>query len=420
MDTTAIVLSACVAAYVVALIRGLSGDRRVALYGPIALLKCQKCVDIIRRLTCARLRNVALVAVATWIAAMVAGMAMLMMSAVASFRIPPEQAPSPVTLIGLPGLNPLIPLTYGAVGLAIAVAVHELAHGITMAANRLTIKSAGLVLLGLPLGAFVEPGDDFQSAEDIVKVKVYSSGPFANLGVAVLALILLSQLFSGVGPAVEGVGIASVYPGSPAESAGLKAGDVITQVDGKRVVDLESFFSAMEGKRAGDTITMVLSDNRSLTITLADRFTFTRRPEDRGRGFIGVELVDLNELKKSLPALSNGLLEPLWRLLSLPFTFQRILLLSSFYTQPIGGWDIVHALLWVSWMNAAIGLTNVLPVIPLDGGSALAAMLRFTLRRAPPHRREMIIRALLATLSASTAAMIAAPIVVPRLRLLVP
>lgn len=413
-------LSACVAVYLVVLVKGYLGDRRVTLYGPIVLLKCQRCVDLVKRLAYTRLRNVALIAVASWIVTMAMGMAMLTMSAIASFRIPPDQAPSPVTLIGLPGLNPLIPLTYGAVGLIAAVAVHELAHGIALAANKLSIKSAGLVLLGLPLGAFVEPGDDFQSAGDIVKVKVYSSGPFANLGVAVLALLLLTHLLLGVVPAVVGVGVTGIYPGSPAERTGLKPGDVITLVDGKRVTDLDSFFSAMEGKRAGDTVTITLGNNRSFTIVLADRFDFTRRSEDRGKGFIGIELTDLSGLKEALPLVSGEPLEAAWKLLSIPFAFQRILLFSHFYTSPLGGWDITYVLLWISWMNAAIGLTNVLPILPLDGGSALLSTLRLILRKSPAHRRELLIKTLVTLASVFTAAMIVAPIVVPRLRLFIP
>ncbi|MEM3944415.1 MAG: site-2 protease family protein [Thermofilaceae archaeon] len=420
MDATLAALSVCVAVYLVMLVRGYLGDRRVSLYGPVVMLKCQKCVDLIKRLACTRMRNVAFVAVASWVVAMVAGMAMLTMSTLASFRIPPEHAPSPATLIGLPGLNPLIPITYGAVGLVVAVAVHELAHGLALAANRLSIKSAGLVLLGLPLGAFVEPGDDFQSAEDIVKVKVYSSGPFANLVVAALALLLLTQLFAGAGPVVEGIGVTGIYPGSPAEKAGLKPGDVITWVDGKRVTDLDSFFSAMEGKKAGDAVTIALSDNRSLTITLADRFDFTKRSEDKGKGFIGIELIDVGGLKEALPLISGNPLEVAWKLLSIPLAFQRLLLLSHFYNQPPGGWDTTYVLLWISWMNAAIGLTNVLPVVPLDGGSALVSTMKLILQRSSAPRRELIVKTLVAVVSAVTAAMIVAPIIVPRLRLLIP
>ncbi|MEL6906110.1 MAG: PDZ domain-containing protein, partial [Planctomycetota bacterium] len=51
-----------------------------------------------------------------------------------------------------------------------------------------------------------------------------------------------------------GVRVAEPLPGSPAAVAGLRAGDVVTGVDGRRVTDLASLEAAMAPTRAGQTV----------------------------------------------------------------------------------------------------------------------------------------------------------------------
>ena len=42
--------------------------------------------------------------------------------------------------------------------------------------------------------------------------------------------------------------------GSPAESAGLKAGDILTQFDGKPIQNLYDFTYALRSKKPGDVV----------------------------------------------------------------------------------------------------------------------------------------------------------------------
>ncbi len=50
--------------------------------------------------------------------------------------------------------------------------------------------------------------------------------------------------------------VASVAPGSPAQSAGLRAGDVITQVDGRPVASPVNVTEAIDVLRPGDKLTL--------------------------------------------------------------------------------------------------------------------------------------------------------------------
>ena len=69
-----------------------------------------------------------------------------------------------------------------------------------------------------------------------------------------------------MGPVEHGVRITGVREGSPAAQAGLVAGDIIVEFDGKDVGDLYAFTYALREKSPGDVVAVaVLRDGRRLT-----------------------------------------------------------------------------------------------------------------------------------------------------------
>jgi hypothetical protein len=65
-----------------------------------------------------------------------------------------------------------------------------------------------------------------------------------------------------------GVRLTGVTPGSPADKAGVKAGDVIVEFGGKRVGDLYEYTDALRAHQPGDTVQVVLRrDGQQLTVT---------------------------------------------------------------------------------------------------------------------------------------------------------
>jgi putative serine protease PepD len=78
----------------------------------------------------------------------------------------------------------------------------------------------------------------------------------------------------GVETASGGVRLTQIRPGTPAATAGLRAGDVITAVDGDRVASAAELQGAIDAKRPGDTIELTYSragKSHTAQVQLADR-----------------------------------------------------------------------------------------------------------------------------------------------------
>jgi putative serine protease PepD len=70
--------------------------------------------------------------------------------------------------------------------------------------------------------------------------------------------------------------VASVTGSSPAASAGVKAGDVVTALDGKKITGSSGLVAAIAGRSPGDRVTLTIrrgSASRTLTVTLGTQPT---------------------------------------------------------------------------------------------------------------------------------------------------
>ena len=112
----------------------------------------------------------------------------------------------------------------------------------------------------------------------------------------------------------QGLRVRSVYPGSPAERAGLLAGDLVVSIDGKAVETGADFDTALTSLGPGKTVTIVYrrrSDERTAKATTA------RAPEDLGlevlRRELGLAVTETRaglavaSVRRGLPADEKGI-----------------------------------------------------------------------------------------------------------------
>ena len=125
------------------------------------------------------------------------------------------------------------------------------------------------------------------------------------------------------GPAGAGVLVHRVRPDSAGAKAGLAAGDVIVEVDGKRVGEPADVLGALAGKKPGDVVKLsVVRDKKPLALTAtlqkgaprahgfdfdvdAEAFQFDFDWPDgmgKGMGMAGIAFPDTEELEKQLDA----------------------------------------------------------------------------------------------------------------------
>jgi C-terminal processing protease CtpA/Prc len=93
----------------------------------------------------------------------------------------------------------------------------------------------------------------------------FGGGP---LGAEVMEMSEELRRFFGA-PADRGVLVNRVEADSPGAQAGLKAGDVIVEVDGKRVVDADDVREVLLGKKAGEKVTVAVVRAKAKTSLVA-------------------------------------------------------------------------------------------------------------------------------------------------------
>lgn len=173
--------------------------------------------------------------ISLWIcfSAMIALMLLLIWEAYIVLSIPKSFAPSPELMLGIPGLNPIIPLWYGILGLAVGIFVHEFAHGILSGAGRIKVESLGILLLIVPIGAFVEPNEDqLKETTRFKRSRLFAAGPATNIIVAFICLIILLGLLAPAAkPVHEGAIVLGIGADSPADHFGVSIWSEVIAVD---------------------------------------------------------------------------------------------------------------------------------------------------------------------------------------------
>ncbi len=384
------VAAGLVAAYLLVLVAlhragRLGPNRALTLFGPFLMTKTQRGRSLLDRWGRFRrawsaMGDLGLVLAAT---AMVSIVVVLAIEAVLAARIPSSEAPSVTEALGLPGINPFIPLGYGLVAIVVGIVIHELFHGIVARSQNIAVKSLGILWFVVPVGAFVEQDDqEMMRASRRARGRVAAAGILANFLIALLCFALLAVAVSGtVHPAATGVGVAVVEADTPAGNLSMRAGDIITAINGTPTTTNAVFYALLEASHARERISIDFY-SASAGRLIATTTTLAPYPGDPTRGFLGVAPTTLTP-----SALVTTIATPWASPLGAFSGFVYWVILPPAGLEPVAGstlgffhlsgplagvgsggfWLAANLLYWLAWMNLLLGLSNGLPLIPLDG-----------------------------------------------------
>jgi len=366
--------------------RMLGPDRPLSLFGPALMIKTRRGRTLLERAgRFHRLWSVlGDVGIALAAVSMVIVVVLLFVGAITALSVPAAAAPSPQEALGIPGINPIIPISYGIIALVVGIALHELMHGVMARSQKIGVKSIGVLILVVPIGAFVEQDEqDMGKAPRRHRDRVAAAGVLANLALAAIFSVGVAALVATTAvPNATGVGVGYVLPGTPAANASLSAGDILTAVNGTTTMTNGDLFNALSTTHAGQTVSVTYYSAGQGT-TLTQSLTLAASPSNASRGFLGIGVTYLTP-----PGLVQTLTNPFASPSGPIIGFTNWLVLPIAGLQPISGstqsfyhlsgplapmgsgtfWFLVNTLYWLAWINLLLGVSNALPLVPLDGG----------------------------------------------------
>lgn len=338
----------------------------------------------------------------------------LLATLVLAFTTPPaDDPPAPLTLVGVPGINPIIPFGWGIVAFVIALVIHELGHGIQARAHGMRVRSFGLLLLGpLPLGAFAEPEyDELMRAPRRERQRMFAAGPATNIYASLGAFVILAMLASQLVAATPGVHATQIVVDSPAQQSGLQPYESITMVDDDPVSTPAGLIDRLDDEGAGETVRLTIHNHttgeaRTTDLVLADQHAWLLANEDVSREELDRAGIEPGDAFLGVGGLSSGtagvdrLAGPLGRawsddpllrgigmiihplmLLRVPLDQQGAAVVTYEIDMLEAGDGAVASLLgvggllfliqlmfWLVWVNILLGFTNLIPMVPFDGG----------------------------------------------------
>lgn len=320
--------------------------------------------------------------------------------------------PSPDLLLGLPGINPIIPLGYGIFGLSVAIILHEFSHGILARVAHIRIRSLGVIFLIFPIGAFVEPEEEeMRALPRRERARLFAAGPATNILLAILFAVLFSSvMMSAVTPVREGVGIVG-FPEdipSPARVAGMEPYTVITSINRTPIHSFADFATVLSGVELNTTIVVVAYDP-STEISTSYNVTPTTRNPVTGRAVLGILALDIDPSyyhPLSDPDRFGGIPGAIVTYIILPFQGRAPIDDPAVRFYQVGGpwavlpapvfWVLANTAYWLFWLNIMLGATNALPAVPLDGGylfrDGVESLVSRMRKGIPPAERDRIVR----------------------------
>jgi len=253
--------------------------------------------------------------------------------------------PSPINLL-LPGVEiapgiPTMTFLYWIIVIFILATVHEMSHGIFARLNKIKLKSSGFAIIAILLpilpAAFVEPDEkQLERAKTKTKLSVLSAGSFANFITAAFSLLILVFILTPITASTitgSGVLVTGFDENFSISESGMVPGEKILTVNDETIGDVYVFVEKISEKQPGENLN-IITDKGSYEIKLDEN------PKNSSVGYLGIQISQ---------ASNRGL---------------------SKIVQWIG-----RLFYWLLLANLGVGLFNLLPMGPLDGGRMLNVLL---------------------------------------------
>ena len=202
---------------------------------------------------------------------------------------PPNELNKLKNLFLIPGINDFIPFVWGIIALVVTLVVHEFSHAILCRVEDIKVKSMGLILVLIPIGAFAEPDENqlFEKQENAVekienelkqekekepkqpvanrrqRVRILSAGVMANFVTSFIAFILFFIVLGSIAP-ISNVLITEVEPGSPADIAGITDLTLIIRINDEPIGNVSEFSNCMNSLTPGETVRMQIKKDSTV------------------------------------------------------------------------------------------------------------------------------------------------------------
>jgi regulator of sigma E protease len=211
-----------------------------------------------------------------------------------------------------------------------------------------------------------------------------------------------------------GVIVGDVQPGRPAAAAGLRRGDRIVSIEGVDMTTLSRVFKAIQGS-ADEPLRFVIERDGQ---TFAKVITPVRDGDKGVIGFVPTPPMTTRSygfLQALRGSLSKNLEDVAVTFLTLKKLVLRELSLRTF-SGPIGLYlasgamaqeGLVYFLRFIAYVSLQLGIINLFPIPPLDGGHVFTLLIEGTIRRDLSIRlKERVMQAGLVLLLVFMAAVI--------------
>jgi regulator of sigma E protease len=234
----------------------------------------------------------------------------------------------------------------------------------------------------------VERAQTYRGLNWLKRVIVLASGVIFNL---IFAIIVFTAVMMAVGNQQPSTTLAEVAEGFPAAIAGVEGGDVVISLDGEPINTWEDFTALIGTHQPGDEVRLGLVRNGE------EHSVLVEVGQSEGRPILGVTAsieripIPFTEAVATSVGFIGYVAQAILQLFN-PATFSEVINQSSsvigisFEAKNAADQGFVPFIILAAALSISIGLMNLLPIPPLDGGKIVVEIIERLSGRFVPAR----------------------------------